>query len=364
MLDQVHSQKRQKESAGTALAAGYTLPARDLGGLLAQLGCKLFTRDHTLVQYISWSTQAGLFELINARGTVTVAEVCERTVLNANGADALLGVLSALGLTMRDHAGHYSLLAAARDYFVRGNPFFIGSQFAERGGPIPRAYVDQRNGLLLRLRLKLLTRFLPGIRFGSAVRLRNQHARNLVACATAVRTGEFAAVRCLVDIAGGSGTFAIPFALEYPGARVILTELPQALANIRPFLREHALEARVELLGMNVFEYPWAIPVCDGIFIGNFLHGFADDAGVRVCREAFDRLAPGGKLWIHEMIWNPNKDGPLITALMNAGMRSGGAGRQRTAAELQVILQSAGFTATYVVPSAGAFALVAGQKPR
>ncbi len=361
MLDQVRSSNRNAELPGVVLTAGFALPTQDLGALLAQLGCKLFTRDHTLIQYVAWSEQAGLFEFMNTRGAVTAAEVSQGTVLNANGADSLLGVLCALGLAMRDHAGHYSLRAAAREYFLRGSPFFIGDQFVARGGPIHRSYVDGKNGVLLRLRLKMLSR-LPGLRFGSMIRLRNQHARNLAACATAVRTGEFGAVRCLVDIAGGSGTFSIPFALENPSARTVLAELPQALPNIRPFLREHGLESRVELLGMSVFDYPWKIPQCDGIFVGNFLHGFADETCVRVCREAFGCLSPGGKIWIHELIWNPNKDGPLITALHNAAMRSGGAGRQRTALEIAAILQEAGFTATYVVPSAGAFALVAGQK--
>jgi O-methyltransferase domain len=362
VLDQVRPWKRNEELPGAVLTPGFAPPTQDLGGLLAQLGSKLFTRDHTLVQYIAWSANAGLFEFMSAQSPVTVAQVSEGTALTANGADALLGVLCALGLAMRDQAGRYSLMAGAREYFLRSSPFFIADQFIARGGPIHRAYVNGKNGLLLRLRLKALSR-LPALRFGSRIRLRNQHARNLAACATAVRTGEFAAVRCLVDIAGGSGTFSIPFALENPGARVVLAELPQALPNIRHFLREHSLDSRVELLGINVLEYPWKIPRSDGTFIGNFLHGFSDETCVRICREAFDCLSPGGKIWIHEMVWNPNKDGPLITALLNAGMRSGGAGRQRTALEIRAILERAGFAATYAVPSAGAFALVAGQKP-
>jgi hypothetical protein len=361
VLDQVHPQRRDAAARGTVLKPGFELPTQDLGRLLAGLGCKLFTRDHTLVQYVGWSERAGLFELMEARGSVSVGEVSEGTVLNENGADALLGVLCAIGLAARDPSGRYSLTTAAREYFLCGSPFFIGDQFSARSEPLLRAYVDLHNGLLLRLRLKALSH-LPGIRFGSTVRLRNQHARNLAACATAVRTGEFAAVRCLVDVAGGSGTFSIPFALENPSARVVLAELPQALPNIRRLLREHALESRIELLGMSVFEYPWTIPRCDGVFIGNFLHGFADETCVRVCREALDGLSPGGRIWIHELIWNPNKDGPLITALHNAAMRSGGAGRQRTAAEIEAILQRAGFVATYAVAGAGAFALIAGRK--
>ncbi len=116
-------------------------------------------------------------------------------------------------------------------------------------------------------------------------------------------------------------------------------------------------------VGIDVFSYPWSPPPCDGIFIGNFLHGFRRRALQARLFEAFERLTPGGRIWIHEMIWNENKDGPLMTAMCNATMRSGGAGRQRTAAELMSLLRSAGFISPYVVPTAGAFALVAARKP-
>lgn len=340
---------------------GFSLPSQDLGELLARVGCKLFTRDHTFVQYLGWSDMAGLFDLIQRHKAVSVADVCSSSELNENGADALLGVLAALGLATRSADGRYSLTGAAREYFLPESPFYIGDQLASRSGPIPRAYASGRDGLICKIRLKLLS-YLPGLRFGTPARLRNQHARNLSACAAAVRTGEFANVRCLVDIAGGSGPFSIPLALESKVKRIVLTELPQALPNVRPFLVESGVADRVELLGMDVFDCPWPVPECDGIFIGNFLHGFGDDTCRRVCREAFERLAPGGKIWIHEMLWNDNKDGPLITALCNAAMRSGGAGRQRTAQEIMAILGSAGFSDPYVRPTAGAFALIAGRK--
>jgi 3-hydroxy-5-methyl-1-naphthoate 3-O-methyltransferase len=345
-----------------ALRSGFSLPTQDLGELFARLGCKLFTHDHTLTQYLAWSSKAGLFELMARDGWVAIADVCAHTPLNEPGADSLLCILTALGLVMRNKAGLYALTAGGHEYFVLSSPFYIGDQFALREKRMPRAYLQGRDGLGLRLRLRCLSH-LPRFRFGTKVRLRNQHARNLASCAAAVRTGEFAGLRSIVDIAGGSGTFSIPLALELATERIILTELPQALENIRPILREHGLDKRVQLLGMDVFQYPWLIPECDGIFIGNFLHGFGDETCVRICQEAFRHLQARGKLWIHEMIWNANKDGPLITALLHAAMRSGGTGRQRSSEELSAILCRAGFVKPYVVPTTGAFALVAAERP-
>jgi acetylserotonin N-methyltransferase len=328
---------------------------------LELLGSKLYTRDPTLSQYVGWAVDVGLFDLVASQGSVAIATVCAHTPLNEAGADSLLGVLTAIGLTSRN-AERYALTSMARDYFLRTSPFYIGDQFRSRGA-IHRGYLRGQSARWRQLRFRLYLMLFPAFRFGHKVRLRNQHARNLAACAAAVRTGEFDGIRCMVDIAGGSGTFSIPLALSHPIERIVLSELPQAIENIRPNLIRHGVEGRVELLALDALSYPWQIPPCDGIFIGNFLHSFDDAACSAVCREAFQRLSPGGKLWIHEMLWNPNKDGPLITALTHAEMRKVTRGRQRTAQELTDMLRGAGFVNPYVVRTAGAFALIAAARP-
>ena len=343
------------------LRESFAAPVARLDTFVGRLGSVLYTRDYPINQYVIWADAAGLFELMERRGAVTIADVCSDTILNEEGSDALLGVLCALGLTTRSPAGRYAMTPDAREYCLQSSPYYVVDQLGARRKPLPRPYFAR--GMMWRQKIWWkLKGLLPSMRFGSPMRLLNQHARNLPACAAAVRTGEFRGVKCMIDIAGGSGTFSIPLALENQVERIVLAELPQALKNIRPYLVEHGLERRVELLGMNVLEYPWRIPACDGVFIGNFLHGFRDDVCRRVCEEAFRNLAPGGKLWIHEMIWNENKDGPVFTALMNAAMRKG-PGLQRTAQEIVAILESAGFVDPYVVPTSGVFALIVGRKP-
>ncbi len=329
--------------------------------MLESFGIRLFTRERTLSQYVVWSLEAGLIELLAKRRAVRLGEATAETTLTESGADSLLGVLCALGLVSRAVDGCYSLTDAGRAYLLSDSPFFIADQIEAVGPAIPPPYLKQRASFLTRMKLKMAFSR-PIFRFGSRTRIANQHARNLVACATAVRTGEFSEVGCLVDLAGGSGVFAIPLALEYPDKRIVLTELPEALPNVQPLLVEHGVEGRVELLGLDALRFPWRIPECDGIFIGNFLHGFDDETCRRVCRESFERLGRGGKLWIHEMIWNECRDGPLMTALWHAAMRSAGPGGQRTGRELSAFLESAGFSQTRIVPTAGAYALICGLK--
>jgi len=344
------------------LRAGFTLPTHDLSELLQPLGARLYKRERTMSQLVTWSVQSGLLELLNQRGSVTFEEAASSTPLTIAGADALLSVLSALGLAKRSSDGSYSLTRMAQEYLLRESPFFVGDQLETVGFPIPGAYLKKRAGFFSRLQIRLLG-YLPEFRFGSQSRLGNQHARNLAACAAAVRTGEFAEASCIVDIAGGSGVFAIPLVLEYGAKRLILTEVPRALPNIQHILAAHGLADRIELRALDAFEYPWKIPQCDGIFIGNFLHGFSDETSLRVCCEALERLSEGGTIWLHEMLWNDTRDGPLITALWHAAMLAVCPGGQRTGSEWTRLLQSAGFVDTRVVPTACGFGLVIGRKP-
>jgi len=346
----------------TVLESGFSVPVRDLGEVLETIGCKLFTRERTLGQYLAWSVQTGLFDLLSRHPEVSISEASAATPLTECGADSLLGVLCALGLVGRSATGRYRIADASRDYFVSGSPYFVGDQLPSSGFPIPGPYLRDKIGFLSRARLWWLG-LKPAIRYGSTLRLENQHARNLGACVSAVRTGEFSDVCRIVDIAGGSGAFAIPLAVDYPEKQVILADLPYAVRNVRPLLRAHNLGERVRLRELDAFRLPWNIPDCDGIFIGNFLHGFDDESCALVCREGFRRLSPGGRLWIHEMLWRDSMDGPLMTALWHAAMRSAGPGRQRTELEFRNILRSSGFVDLRAVPTSGAYVLVSGRKP-
>src|SRR5690606_24866721 len=139
--------------------------------------------------------------------------------------------------------------------------------------------------------------------------------RNFAAAVAAVHSGMFKGLRHLVDIGGGSGAFAIPLALAQPDTALTLVELPRALPHVASFLKRHKVSHRVALLGLNVHELPWPISPADGMLFGNFLHFCSDEECISLLKEAHRILAPDGKLFIHEMVWNANKDGPLVVAL-------------------------------------------------
>jgi SAM-dependent methyltransferase len=320
-----------------------------------------------LVQYLRWADDVELFTTMADQDEITASEIAARTVLTPRGADALLGVLCGLKLVKRD-GDRFVLGQTAREYLDRRRPFYVGvSLYGMLDAPLPRR---MRKGERVRRFSKATHSLWDRLRFvrsrnqwGRPERLLVQHSRNFPAAVVAVRAGHFAGVRHLADIGGGSGVFAIPLALEYPDVRITLVELPRSLRHIERFLQPYDVSQRVVLRGFNVHEMPWPLSGCDAILFGNFLHFCDDQECVELLRESARQLPPGGRLFIHEMLWNDRKDGPLPTALWNFWLTSVSAGRQRTLGEFAALLRCAGFHQPRMAVTAGSFSLLTATLP-
>jgi hypothetical protein len=252
----------------------------------------------------------------------------------------------------------------AREYLDRRRPYYLGpSLYGTLMAPLPpqltkgqaiRRYSRFTHSLRDRLR------YLRGKpqQFGRPEQLAAQHRRNLPNNTAAVATGLFAGVRHLVDIGGGSGAFAIPLALASPSMRITLVDLPRALPHVGPFLRPYGLEHQIEQVGFNLHDTPWPLAGCDAVLFGNILHFCDDDECLDLLRESHRLLPRGGRVFVHEMLWNDEKDGPILTALWNFWMATISSGRQRTQAELVDLFTRASFTTTAVKPTLGGFTLL------
>ena len=316
-----------------------------------------------IVQYLRWAESAGLFTFMARQEDVSPDALVAHTALNRRGVDAFLGVLCGLNLVVRHGDDRYALTAAAREHLDPTSAFYVGlSLHGMLKDEIPRRMLKGARPRRFSENIGTLWDKVQYWRnpnqWGRPERLRIQHSRNFSPAVVAARTGMFDGIRHLVDIGGGTGVFSIPLALDRPDVRLTLVDLPRSLPHIKTFLRAYGVEDRVELTGFDVHQRPWPLPECDGILFGNFMHSCADDECRVLLRESFEHLLPGGRVLLHEMLWNEQKDGPLVTALWNFWMISVSAGRQRTAAELAALLSETGFSDVAVVPTAGCFSLV------
>lgn len=306
----------------------------------------------SLSQYVAWSSQAGIFSLL-AQGRLFPNEICEKTKLAPRGVNALVPVLLALKLLVRDPDGSLALSTTASEYLLPESPYYVGQGlFIGREVPLPQGYTQPTPPSAG-----------PKKVWDTSLRLHIQHSRNFAPSVIAARSGEFADRTNVVDIGGGSGVIAIPLVLDNPNINVTLVDQADTVSAATEFLAKYHVQDRIKLLSMNVLEEDWAsFTGCDAVFFGNFFHFLDDKTCQMLCEKAFRILPSGGKLFLHEVLFHESMQGPLLAALWNAIMVGYTEGRQRTASELFKLASAAGFKRCRITPTALSFSLITAEK--
>jgi 3-hydroxy-5-methyl-1-naphthoate 3-O-methyltransferase len=307
--------------------------------------------------------ELGVFEFLERR-PAGLADVRAFADVTERAAEALLAVLAALGFVVR-RRGRFHLTDAARTYLLPGRPFYWLPMLREVG-----------NGQLLaellgrRLREDNLApeagvsrRWERGEMSAEDARLscRRMHSHSLPAATGLARNGDFGGVRRLLDVAGGSGCFSIALALRHPELRCTVAELPVVAAETREYIRRFGCADRVGTHEFNMFRDPWPEGY-DAIFFSNVFHDWDAERRQELARRSFAALPPRGRIYLHEMLLDDERDGPLTPALFSLLML-GTRGKQFSAEELGELLARAGFVDVAVTHSYGYYSLVRGTKP-
>eukprot|EP01062_Namystynia_karyoxenos_P045310 TRINITY_DN33654_c0_g1_i1.p1 TRINITY_DN33654_c0_g1~~TRINITY_DN33654_c0_g1_i1.p1 ORF type:complete len:378 (+),score=112.68 TRINITY_DN33654_c0_g1_i1:70-1203(+) len=179
-----------------------------------------------------------------------------------------------------------------------------------------------------------------------AARLAAEHARD---CAAGV-----------LDAAGGGGCYARALRATFPGARVGIAELPAVCAHLRA--EGSCPAAGVELHEADLFRDPW--PEGFGVhLLASVLHDWAQRDCVTLLRMSFAALPPGGLLVLHEQLLGDELDGPLAAALSSVLMLIAQRGRSRSAAQLRLLCEEAGFADFAAAPRGAVFTVCTARKP-
>ena len=78
--------------------------------------------------------------------------------------------------------------------------------------------------------------------------------------------------------------------------------------------------------------------------------------------KSFNSLPRGGRIIIHEMLFNDDRTGPFPVAAFNVDMLVAMPGQQYSGGELETMLREAGFVSTEVKPTFGYWSVGTGRK--
>jgi len=311
--------------------------------------------------------ELGLFEALDAQPD-DAPGLGGRLEVDAEALKALLPMLAALGfLSVR--LGRYRPTPVARTYLLKASPLYWGHAFSlHRQG----AFID---GFRRALKGRKAPRASGGGRTPgeaweagqvplemarSVAAFMNSHS--VPAAAGVARYGDFAGVRRLLDVGGGSGCFSIALAQAFADMRCTVMELPAMCEVAQRYIAAGAVSDRVDTVSVDMFRSAWPEGY-DAIFFSNIFHDWDLATNAQLSGSAFAALAPGGRIYLHEMLIADDGSGPLEPAAFSTMMLLGTKGRQYSLAELKGLLEGAGFRDVEARDTYGHYSLVAARKP-
>ncbi len=166
----------------------------------------------------------------------------------------------------------------------------------------------------------------------------------------AIATGyDFSSIHNLVEVAGGSGTLIASILKANLTMQGVLFDLPHVVAEARPLIEGLGLQDRCQLVGGDFFK---SVPTGgDAYLLRYIVHDWDDERAIAILKNCYQAMQPNGRLLLVEMVIPPGNE-PFFGKLLDLQMLINYGGSERTEAEYQILLETAGFSQTKIYPLA------------
>ncbi len=176
-------------------------------------------------------------------------------------------------------------------------------------------------------------------------------------------TYDFAPLRKVVDVGGGSGALLIGILKAHPHLGGIVFDQPPAAERARKHIAERGLAERCEAVGGDFFK---DVPRgADAYILKHVIHDWNDDRAVTILKNCHRAMGPNGKLLIVEGVYPPRIDQSLTScgaAANDVNMLVNTGGRQRSEAEFRALYDAAGFQLLRIVPTQARVSVIEGLR--
>ncbi|HJQ22447.1 MAG TPA: methyltransferase [Blastocatellia bacterium] len=305
-----------------------------------------------------------LFALI-AAAPATLTEICDSANLPRRPARAILTACVALGL-LKVEEERYALTEVAEDYLIETSPAYFGSfldmliandavfSFESMKRAVqtnaPQVYGGEELFQSHEAQAALARAFTLGM-----------HGHSAGAAFAWPEIIDLSAHRMMLDIGGGSGIHAIGAMLRWPDLQATVIDMPPVCEVAEEFAARYHLQDRMRTAAGDMWEDP--LPAADAHFYADIFHDWPPERCRFLTKKSFEQLPAGGRIILHEMLYDDAKTGPAHTAAYSVAMLLWTEGQQYSGRELRSLLAEAGFTDIEVKPSFGYWSIVTGVKP-
>ena len=171
--------------------------------------------------------------------------------------------------------------------------------------------------------------------------LMGMHGQGQLSSPAVVAAFDLSRYRRLVDLGGATGHLAVSACRRYPALRAVVFDLPKVLPLARELVAASGVGDRVACQSGDFFADP--LPEADLFAVGRILHDWSEEKILRLLRAIHGRLPAGGALLVAEKLLDDDRAGPPWAVLQSLNMLVCTEGKERTLAEYEALLRTAGF---------------------
>jgi SAM-dependent methyltransferase len=162
---------------------------------------------------------------------------------------------------------------------------------------------------------------------------------------------DFSGLKRIVDVGGGCGELLASILRANRTVQGVLFDLPHAIDAAQPRLEEFDLDSRCEFVAGDFFE---SVPVGgDAYILKSVIHDWNDDRSKLILANCHRALGGAGRLLlVEEMLPDRLENSPAHQAVVcsDLNMLITHAAGERTESDFRLLLRSAGFRLTRIVP--------------
>jgi SAM-dependent methyltransferase len=303
---------------------------------------------------------------ILADGPLNLASLSEKADLHQRAARDFLDALVALGMLARDQDGRYGNARVADVYLDRNKPEYVG------------ALLESANSRHYGVWASLTTALRTGqpqcdksaVSNFSAL-YADEQSKKTFAGAMTVRSRPVAKAlssvfpwshyNVLVDIGTAEGCLPVEIAKAHPHITGGGLDLSALHAQFDRYVQERGLSDRLRFYPGDFFKDP--LPPADVLVLGRVLHSWDIATKRMLLKKAYDALAPGGALIVHERLIDDSRraNANALLSSLNMLLVSTG-GFDFTGADCVGWMREAGFREIRVEPLTADQSMVVGVK--
>src|SRR5262249_21611418 len=136
----------------------------------------------------------------------------------------------------------------------------------------------------------------------------------------------------MLDIGGGSGAHSIGATLRWPNLKATVLDIGPVCEVAQEFAAAKGLQERITTHVADIWNDPF--PGADVHFYSMIYHDWPPEKCRFLTRKSFESLKPGGRIVIHEILFNDDRTRPLAAAAFNIVMLYYVPGQQYSGREL------------------------------